>query len=72
MIRKIKNSLSAKICILVAVLLMASSMMTYMAIVQFLPEYYSMELRTELDRMSGDMVKNISAYSSIEDAFHYI
>ena len=43
---------------------MASSMMTYMAIVQFLPEYYSMELRTELDRMSGDMVKNISAYSA--------
>ena len=67
-----KTRVTAKICILVAVLLMASSMMTYMAIVQFLPEYYSMELRTELDRMSGDMVKNISAYSSIEDAFHYI
>lgn len=41
MIKRIKNSLTIKICTLIAVLLAVSSGITYAVIVGFLPTYYS-------------------------------
>ncbi len=68
MIRKIKNSLTAKICILVAVLLLAASMITYGAVVRFLPSYYSSQLQKELDAVSQEFVSTLHGYEALEDA----
>lgn len=72
MIRKIRNSLTAKIFILVAVLLMAASGITYGVIAGFLPAYYSSQLEKNLDIVSREMADTIGSHEKIEDAFNAI
>ena len=54
MIKRIKNGLTIKICILIAVLLAASSGITYAVIVGFLPTYYSKQLQKDIDSVSQE------------------
>lgn len=72
MIKKIRNSLTVKICILVAVLLVGVSCITYGAIIGFLPTYYSNQLQEDLDTVSQGMIDTISSYDTIEEAFYAI
>lgn len=72
MIRKIKGSLTAKICILIAVLLIAASGITYAVIAGFLPAYYSSQLEKDLDAVSQEMADTISSHEKIQDAFNAI
>ena len=59
MIKRIKNSLTINICILIAVLLIASSGITYAVIVGFLPTYYSKQLQKDIDSVSQEMIETI-------------
>lgn len=70
MIKKIKGSLTAKICILIAVLLLAASGITYGVIAAFLPAYYSSQLEKDLDAVSQEMADTINSHEQIEDAFN--
>lgn len=72
MIRKMKDSLTIKICILIAVLLVAASGITYGVIARFLPAYYSNQLEKNLDAVSQEMAGTISSFGRIEDAFSTI
>lgn len=72
MIKKIRNSLTVKICILMAVLLLASSGITYAAVVRFLPTYYSNQLQKDLDVISRGMLDGIRSYHSIDEAANVI
>ena len=72
MIKKIKNSLTIKICILVAVLLALSSGITYAVIAGFLPTYYSKQLQKDIDAVSQAMIETIRSYKTIDEAFYAI
>lgn len=72
MIKKIKNSLTIKICILIAGLLAASSGITYAVIVRFLPTYYSNQLQKDIDAVSQEMIETIRSYGTIDEAFYAI
>ena len=72
MIKKIRNSLTVKICILMAALLLASSGITYAAVVRFLPTYYSNQLQKDLDVISRGMLDGIRSYHSIDEAANVI
>lgn len=72
MIKKIRESLTVKICILMAALLLASSGITYAAIVGFLPTYYSSQLQKDLDVLSREMVDSIQTYKTIDEAANTI
>lgn len=72
MIKRIKNSLTIKICLLVAVLLIAASGITYGAVAGFLPAYYSSQLESDLDAISKEMAETISSHKSIEEAANVI
>lgn len=72
MIKKIRESLTVKICILMAVLLLVSSGITYAAIAGFLPTYYSSQLQKDLDVLSGEMVDSIQTYKTIDEAANTI
>lgn len=67
-IKKMKNSLSFKICLLMGALLLAASTLTYAAVVGFLPAVYSNELEESLNRQAGELLAAIDGYASIEDA----
>lgn len=69
MIRKIKGSLTVKIFLLIAALLMAVGTITYGMVVRFLPAYYSSRLEEDLDAVSEEMADTISSHEKIEDAF---
>ena len=56
MIKRIKNSLTIKICTLIAVVLAVSSGITYAVIVGFLPTYYSKQLQKDIDSVSQEMI----------------
>lgn len=68
MIKKIRTSLTIKIFLLVAALLLAASGVTYAAVARFLPTYYSNELEKSIDQLSQELVKTIESFSSIGDA----
>lgn len=72
MIKKIRGSLTAKIFILIAVLLMTASGITCGGIAGFLPAYYSSQLEQELDIVSREMADTIGSHERIEDAFNAI
>ena len=72
MIKRIKNSLTIKICILIAVLLAASSGITYAVIVGFLPTYYSKQLQKDIDSVSQEMIETIRSYETINEASYAI
>ena len=72
MIKRIKNSLTIKICILIAVLLAASSGITYAVIVGFLPTYYSKQLQKDIDSVSQEMIETIRSYETIHEASYAI
>ncbi|MDO4307149.1 MAG: HAMP domain-containing sensor histidine kinase [Eubacteriales bacterium] len=72
MIRIIKDSLTIKICLLVGILLVAASGITYGAVARFLPAYYSSQLEENLDAISKEMAETISSHKSIEDAGNVI
>ena len=59
MIKRIKNGLTIKICILIAVLLAASSGITYAVIVGFLPTYYSKQLQKDIDSVSQERAMGV-------------
>lgn len=69
MIKKIRSSLTVKICLLIGILLIGASGITYGVIARFLPTYYSNRLKQELDEVSQEMAETISGYEKIEDAF---
>ena len=68
MIRKIKDSLTIKICLLMALLLLAVSGITYASIAGFLPAFYSSQLEEGLDTVSQEMVETIEKHQTIEEA----
>lgn len=72
MIKKIKGSLTIKICIFITILLIASSGITYAVISKFLPVYYSSQLEQDLDRVSQEMAETISSLDTLGDAFSAI
>lgn len=72
MIKRIKSSLTIKICLLMMVLLIASSGITYGAVAGFLPAYYSSQLEADLDTISKEMAETISSHKSIEEAANVI
>ena len=72
MIKRIKNGLTIKICILIAVLLAASSGITYAVIVGFLPTYYSKQLQKDIDSVSQEMIETIHSYETINEASYAI
>lgn len=72
MIRMIKKSLTVKICLLVCVLLIAASGITYGAVAHFLPAYYSSQLEEDLDVISREMAETISSHKTIKDAENVI
>ena len=72
MIKRIKNSLTINICILIAVLLTASSGITYAVIVGFLPTYYSKQLQKDIDSVSQEMIETIHSYETINEASYAI
>lgn len=72
MIKRVRSSLAAKICILLSLLLVAASGITYGMIAKFLPSYYSSRLEKELDAESQEIADTIRSYEKIEDAFFAI
>ena len=72
MIKKLRASLTVKIFLLVSLLLLAASGITYAAVVWFLPTYYSNELEKSIDRLSQELAEIIQSFSSIEDASNAI
>lgn len=72
MIKRIKNSLTIKICTLIAVLLAVSSGITYAVIVGFLPTYYSKQLQKDIDSVSQEMIETIHSYETINEASYAI
>ena len=72
MIKKIKNSLTIKICILMSVMLAVSCGITYVVIVRFLPTFYSNQLQKDIDAVSREMTKTIGSYKTIEEASYEI
>lgn len=68
MIRKVKDSLTAKIFLLVACLLLTASGITYTAIVGFLPVTYSNQLEENLNLMSQELAETIGDFRTVEDA----
>lgn len=68
MIKKIRSSLTIKICLLMGLLLVAASSLTYAAIAGFLPAFYSGKLEEKLDVVSQEMAETISSHKSIEEA----
>ncbi|MDO4323230.1 MAG: HAMP domain-containing sensor histidine kinase [Lachnospiraceae bacterium] len=67
-IKKMKNSLTVKICLMISVLLMAASGLTYAAVAGFLPVVYSNQLEESLDELSQGMAETLNSYGSIEEA----
>ena len=65
MIKRIKNSLTIKICTLIAVLLAVSSGITYAVIVGFLPTYYSKQLQKDIDSVSQEMIETIRSVTDL-------
>lgn len=63
-----KNSLTIKICILIAGLLLAASGITYAVIAGFLPTYYSNQLQKDIDTVSQEMIKTIRSYETLDEA----
>lgn len=72
MIKKLRASLTIKIFLLVSVLLVAASGVTYAAVVWFLPAFYSNELENSIDRLSQELKKIIESFSGIEEASNAI
>jgi signal transduction histidine kinase len=72
LIKRIKNSLTINICILIAVLLIASSGITYAVIVGFLPTYYSKQLQKDIDSVSQEMIETIHSYETLNEASYAI
>lgn len=72
MIKKIKNSLTIKICILMSVMLAVSCGITYVVIIRFLPTFYSNQLQMDIDAVSREMAKTIGSYKTIEEASYEI
>lgn len=68
MIKKIRNSLTLRICLLMSVLLLLASGVTYAAVAKFLPVFYSNRLDENLDELSRELTENLSSYQSIEEA----
>ena len=68
MIKNIKHSLTAKICVLITLLLLCISGITYAMVAHFLPTYYSSQLEKNLDLLSQSMVETINSYDSIAAA----
>jgi len=65
LIKRIKNSLTIKICTLIAVLLAVSSGITYAVIVGFLPTYYSKQLQKDIDSVSQEMIETIRSVTDL-------
>ena len=72
MIKKLRASLTIKIFLLVSLLLVAASGVTYAAVVWFLPAFYSNELENSIDRLSQELKKIIESFSGIEEASNAI
>lgn len=68
MIKNIRHSLTAKICILIMLLLLCISGITYAMVAHFLPTYYSSQLEKNLDLVSQNMVETVNSYDSIAAA----
>ncbi len=68
MIKKIRSSLTIRICLLMSVLLLMASGVTYTAVAKFLPVFYSNRLDENLDELSRELTENLSSYQSIEEA----
>lgn len=69
MIRKIRNSLTVRICLLMSALLLLSSGITYAAVAKFLPEFYSRQLDADLEETSAQLADVLKEYDSVEEAF---
>lgn len=72
MIKKLRASLTIKIFLLVSLLLVAASGVTYAAVVWFLPAFYSNELENSIDRLSQELKNIIESFSGIEEASNAI
>ena len=72
MIKKLRASLTIKIFLLVSLLLLAASGVTYAAVVWFLPAFYSNELENSIDLLSQELKKIIESFSGIEEASNAI
>ncbi len=67
-IKKMKNSLTVKICLMISILLLLSSGITYAAVAGFLPVVYSNQLEESLEELSAEMSETLNTYDSIEQA----
>ncbi len=67
-IKKMKSSLTVKICLMISILLLLSSGITYAAVAGFLPVVYSNQLEESLEELSAEMSETLNTYDSIEQA----
>lgn len=68
MIRRIQNSLTAKIFLLTAVLLLLVSVLTYGSVSFFLPSTYRHMLSQDLQRVSEELGETLAKYDSVDNA----
>ena len=72
MIRRIRNSLTAKIFLLTVSLLLAVSMITYGSVSLFLPSTYRHILGEDLRDVSQELEENLRQYDSVEQTFNLL
>lgn len=72
MIRRIRNSLTAKIFLLTVSLLLAVSMITYGSVSLFLPSTYRHILGEDLRDVSQELEENLRQYTSVEQTFNLL
>lgn len=65
---RIAGSLSIKIFLLTAVLLILISLFTYFCIVKFLPVTYQNELEENLQKVSEELRAELERYQTVEEA----
>ena len=65
---RITGSLSIKIFLLTAVLLILISLFTYFCIVKFLPVTYQNELEENLQKVSEELRAELERYQTVEEA----
>lgn len=70
--KRIRDSLTAKIFLLTAGLLLLASMITYYSVACFLPNTYRIELEENLQRVSEEMRGELEKYDSLEEAWNFL
>lgn len=66
--KKIRDSLTAKIFLMTACLLLLVSGITYACVSEFLPSTYQNELEENLQKMSEELKEELEQYASVEEA----